>query len=211
MKKKVKFSLQILSLLLVLFCTPKIANAQFSLNLEGNFSSVREHIPLENKQPLGGYGLGFSLQYYPFSKWKKLSIINEIKFVEKGYRQKFPNQKYTFKFRYFSVPLLLNYPISKKVAMQSGVELGKLVDTNVKQGTKTYNRFDLGVLAGMSFFDKKRVSVYSRISYGLRPMLDYDKMDALGNFTEKIHDLQNISFTIGLKINLNNEKIKLYK
>lgn len=210
MKTRYRLIFQVIAFIgLVISCQTK-ANAQFSLITEGNLSSVRENISIENKEPLLGYGLGVSFQYYPFKKLQKLSIINEIKIKQKGYQQQL-EEKYSFKFKYIAMPILANYSLSEQVAIQSGIELSKLIDTNVKQGTKTYNNFDLGLVAGVSFFNKHRISGYSRLTYGLLPMLDYYNIDELGNFKNEIHDLKNISFSVGIKITLHNEKIQLYR
>ncbi len=191
---------------LAFFCNEKV-KAQFALVAEGNYSSVRENIALQNKKPIFGYGLGASMQYYPFKKLQKFSIVNEIKFVKKGYQQKL-EENFSFKFSYLAMPILVNYSLSEQIAIQSGIELSKLIDTNIKQGTKTYNRFDLGLVAGMSFFNNRRISGYSRLTYGLLPMLDYYRIDELGNFENEIHDLKNISFSVGIKITLHYEKIR---
>jgi hypothetical protein len=70
----------------------------------------------------------------------------------------------------------------------------------------------MGLVMGIFCFGEKPISCYSRISYGLLPMLDYHEFDELGNFINNIHDLKNISITIGIKANIiENEKIRLFK
>ncbi len=198
---------QIVAILgLALFCNEK-ATAQFSLIAEGNYATIRENTPLVNKKPLLGYSLGASLQFYPFKKNDKFSIINELRFTRKGYQQEF-EEIHTFKFDYLALPILANYSLSKQISVQTGVELSKLVRTNIEHGTQTYNRFDIGLILGASFFNSHRISGYSRLTYGLLPMLDYYEIDELGNFKNEIHDLKNFCFSVGLKINLYNEKIR---
>ncbi len=215
MKRKkinIKYSQLILQIAIIIsltfLCNEKL-NAQISFLAGGNYSNVRENISLKNKKPIIGYNLAMSLQYYPFKKNENISIINELQFIQKGYQQDF-EKNYTFRFNYFSFPILINYSISKKTSIHAGMEISGLISTNKKKGLETYKNTDFGVTLGTSFFNNKRVNIYSRFTYGLIPMLEYYKIDKLGNFENKIKDLKNISFSVGIKINLYDEKIKLY-
>lgn len=185
------------------------SNAQIAIIAGGNYSTIRNNVFLENKEPIVGYHFGLSFQYYPFKHIQNLSILNELYFIQKGYQQDI-GRNYTFKFNYLSLPILLNYPISKQISLQTGIELSKLIATNIEQGLKTYNDFDLGLVLGVNGFQSKRLSCYSRLTYGLLPILDYYEIDELGNFNNEIHDLKNISLSIGIKFNLYNEKISSY-
>lgn len=187
-----------------------VSNAQLSIFAGGNYSVIRNSISLENKRPIVGYHYGLSYQYYPFRKLQKLSILNELVFNQKGYSQDF-EKKYSFMFNYLSLPVLANYSISKDFAIHSGFELSKLITTNIVHGLKTYNNFDVGLVFGMSYFASRKLSCYSRFTYGLLPILDYYHIDELGNFKNEIHDLKNVCFSIGIKFNLFNEKIFWYK
>jgi hypothetical protein len=194
---------------LTFFCHDKL-KAQIAFVAGGNYSNIRENISLENKKPIIGYNLGVSFQYYPFKKFQKISLINELELVQKGYQQDFA-ENYSFRFNYFSLPVLINYPLSTEISIQAGMELSTLISTNVEQGIKTYNNFDMGLVLGINFFNSKRISGYSRLTYGLLPMLDYYEIDELGNFKNEIHDLKNICLSIGIKVNLYNEKIQFHK
>lgn len=194
---------------LTFFCQEKL-EAQIAFVAGGNYSNIRENISLENKKPIIGYNLGVSLQYYPFKKFQKISLINELELVQKGYQQDFA-ENYSFRFNYLSLPVLINYSLSTQISIHAGVELSTLISTTVEQGVKTYNNFDTGLILGINIFNSKRISGYSRLTYGLLPMLDYYEIDELGNFNNEIHDLKNICFSIGIKANLYNEKIQLHK
>lgn len=194
---------------LTFFCHDKL-NAQIAFVAGGNYSNIRENIPLENKKPIIGYNLGVSVQYYPFKKIQKISLINELELVQKGYQQDFA-ENYSFRFNYLSLPVLINYSLSTEISIQAGMELSTLISTNIEQGIKTYNNFDMGLVLGISFFNSKRIGGYSRLTYGLLPMLDYYEIDELGNFKNEIHDLKNICLSIGIKVNLYNEKIQFHK
>ena len=187
------------------FICNSVSNAQFAVMAGGNYSNVRNNTSLENKGPIAGYNMGLSYQYYPFRNARKISILNELVFNQKGYRQDF-EKRYSSRFNYLSLPVLVNYSLSKDLAIHSGFEMSTLLSTNIEHGLKTYNIFDLGLVFGMSYFESRRLSCYSRFTYGLLPMLDYYNIDELGNFKNEIHDLKNICISIGIKCNLSNEK-----
>jgi len=205
-----RITFQIALFISLTFISHSVSVAQFAIIAGGNYSNVRNNISLENKEPILRYNFGFSLQYYPFSKFPNLSILNELDFNQKGYQQDF-EKYYSFKFNYLSLPILVNYPLSKQISIQTGIELSELISTNIKQGLKTYNNFDLGLVFGINYFEGKRLSCFTRFTYGLFPMLDYYNIDEQGNFKNEIHDLKNVCFSIGIKFNLFNEKIFLYK
>ncbi len=194
----------------LLFIGAEKAGAQVAIVSGANLSTVRSRITLENKKPIWGYQGGFSVQYYPFKNFQNISIINGVELSRKGYRQDF-EENYDSKFWYWTFPILLNYPLSDQFALQAGAELSALSFTNIKQGRETYNHFDTGLALGVSCFNNKRVSCYARCICGLLPMLDYYELDELGNFIREINDLKNLSFSMGIKINLYNEKIRFYK
>jgi len=206
----VQLTLQIVLFISLTFVCSINSKAQIAIIAGGNYSTIRSNVNLENKGPIIGYNFGLSFQYYPFKNIQKLSILNELEYIQKGYQQDF-EKKYSFKFNYLALPILISYSVSKNLSIHTGVELSDLITTNIKQGTKTYNNFDLGLVLGLNCLIDKRLSCYSRLTYGLIPMVDYYEIDELGNFKSKIHDLKNISATIGIKFNLYNEKILLHK
>ena len=175
-----------------------------------NISDVRSTVLLQNKNAIASYQWGLSFQYFPFKRLENVSVINEFLFNHKGYMQDFETD-YHFRFNYLSFPILINYSLFSDLSIQSGVELSKLSSTNVTQGRRTYNNFDMGLVFGMSCYDTRRVSFYSRITYGITPMLDYYRIDDLGNFTGEIHDLKNVCISVGVKFKFCHEKIHLYR
>ncbi|RUT73431.1 outer membrane beta-barrel protein [Ancylomarina longa] len=185
------------------------SNAQIAITAGGNYSNIRSNLSLENTKPITGYNFGISVQYYPFKQIENVSFINELNFSQKGYQQDL-GENFTFRFNYLAVPVLINYSPLKHFSVQGGVEMSKLISTNVEQGKKTYNHFDLGLVLGLSAFAGRSVSFYSRVTYGLTPMLDYYAIDEMGNFTGEIHDLKNICLSIGIKFAISNEKIHFH-
>lgn len=185
-------------------------NAQIAIQAGGNFCNVKSDVLLENKNSIGAYHFGFGIQYFPVKNFSKLSLVNEFIFTQKGYQQNFSND-YFFRFNYLAFPILVNYSPVPFLSLQGGVELSTLVSTNIKQGMKTYNHFDSGLVAGISAFDNRRFSIYSRVTYGLSSMLDYVLIDEMGNFDGEMKDLHNVCFSLGIKFKLINEKIILHK
>ena len=186
------------------------ANAQVSFLGGANYCYVRNNHLLENQEPVFAHHLGVAVRLYPFKNLPNLSVQNELLFNRKGYKQ-FLDQKYLYQFNYISFPILLFYSPVKYFSLNGGVEISGLLYTNLKKGTETYNNKDAGIVLGFSCFDNQMLSIYSRVTYGLVPMLDYYSFDKLGNFTGKIHDLKNISLSIGIKLNFYNEQIHLHK
>ena len=205
-----RLALPIILVIALTFLAHARSDAQVAVLAGGNFSDIRSHISLENRNPGMGYQVGGSLQYYPLQKLPRISIINEVNYNQKGYQQDF-EKDYSFRFSYLSFPVLMDYSLSDAISLQAGVELSSLVSTNVEQGMRTYNHFDTGIVLGIQCFGNKRMGCYSRFTYGLLPVLDYYEIDDLGNFKNEIHDLKNICFSIGMKWNLYHEKIRLYK
>ena len=197
-------------LLLAGFIVPVKSEAQIAVIGGGNLSTVRSEVTLENKEPIFGYHFGYQLQYFPVKSLEKWSVINELIFSRKGYVQQF-EEDYDFHFNYLALPVLINYSPISFLSVQGGVEFSKMISTNIKQGLKTYNTFDIGLAFGVTAFDNKWVSIYSRATYGLLPMLDYVGMDEMGNFTGDINDIHNLCYSLGIRVKLSNEKVKLYK
>ena len=185
-------------------------HAQVSLMAGGNCSNIRDHIPIQGKSAILGYNLGASFQYFPFKGSQNLSLIHELNFVKKGYQQDL-DKNYFYRFNYLTFYILGDYAIAKPVSLQGGLEFGGITTTNIKYWRKTYNEFDIGLVAGANVKIAKRLSLYGRLTYGLLPMLDYYDIDEMGNFNKEIHDVKNITYTIGLKFNISNEKNKTHR
>ena len=201
--EKITKALMIIALI-ILFT--KNSQAQIAIHANTSYSNIRNDISIENKEPLFGYNWGIAVQYYPFRNAENLSVINEFNFSRKGYRQNF-EEDYNFKFDYLSFPILIDYSLSDNISLQTGVELSQMIGSNIEGWKDTYNKFDLGLVLGTSFFNRKKWNLYARFTYGVQPVLDYYEIDDLGNFKDKIHDLKNISIAIGIKFNITNEKI----
>lgn len=200
-----------LTLLIFMAGTFRYANAQVVFMAGGNISTISHKTEIENIKPSLNTQVGFSVQLYPSEKWQRISVLAEPNLVRKGYHQSLDDKTYSFEFNYLSFPFLVNYSLLRQVSINCGVEFSKLFSTNIRRGLKTYNDFDLGLAAGVDYHIWGRFSLYSRFTYGLAPLLDYYQIDEMGNFKKEIHDLKNRCLTVGIKFNLTNEKIYLYR
>lgn len=206
------FQLNRVLLLLVGFIliSTYVSKAQFAFVGGLNYSNERNNNLLENQKPIISYHFGACFRFYPIKKLKTISLQNELIFNQKGYKQVL-DRTYTFLFSYISMPVLINYALTENFSINTGIEFGGLLSSNIKRRTETYNDFDIGLILGFTCFEKSNVNFYSRVTYGLLPILDYYAIDKLGNFTGEIHDLKNICLSVGMKIKLYNEKKRLNK
>ena len=208
-----KFKRRLLGIVLfagIMCLAPNYAFTQSSLLGGLNISNMRNNDILENEKIGSGFHFGWALRYHPLKILPDFSIQNQIIYSRKGYRQVF-EKSYMFQFDYIAFPVLLNYSINKIISVNMGIEISRLVRSNVENALRTYNNLDFGFVIGFSCFDHKRISGYSEVTYGITPMLDYYIIDSYGNFTGEIHDLKNLCISFGVKLNIYNEKIFLFK
>lgn len=193
--------------LFLLVQIPFVSSAQIALQGGANFCRMRNNDLIKNQGILTTPHAGVTIQYYPFSGAPEISFENGFLFNTKGYRLKF-DETYDFRLRYFSFPLWVHYSVHPKIDLVSGLEFNYLNETNVVKGTETYHRFDVGILAGIETSLNNSAHPYLRISYGCIPTLHYYSFDAFGNFINEFNDLKNLVLSVGIKINLSNDKIE---
>ncbi|MBX2966397.1 MAG: PorT family protein [Cyclobacteriaceae bacterium] len=187
-----------------IICRAPLAYSQVGIVGGVNYSFMRNSV-LENDEPAYTWNLGANVELSP-KTWKKFSIETRIMFIQKGYRQ-YADKWYTFHFDYLSVQPTINYSPVKQLSVDAGIDISGLINANVIKWADTYNLTDAGVVFGVSAFRHKRISLYSRIIYGLTPMLEYHAIDEMGNFTGEIKDLKNTCIQVGVRINIYHEKL----
>ena len=202
--------IRLLLLLGMAFLFSEKAMSQHAVMGGVNFSYVRNSDVLKNQVPIIANHFGSSIRCYPFKKLHSLSVQSELLFSQKGYAQKL-DEYYPVRFNYLSCTMLLNYSPVDNFSINTGAEVSGLLSTNVVGGMRTYNKSDIGLVLGIGCLENHRISLYARAIYGLIPTLNYYSFDKLGNFTGDIHDLNNMTISAGIKINLYNEKIYLFK
>lgn len=189
------------------FCWLSLSSqAQIALLGGTNFCWMRNDNLLPQQEVMVSTHLGISIQYFPFNNAPEISLENGFLTNTKGYHLDI-DKDYYFRLYYYSFPLLLNYSVSEQVTLSTGLEFNYLKRTNVEQGTKTYNRFDMALVIGVEVFDAQTVNPYFRCSYGFFPVLNYYTFDKLGNLESEFRDLKSLVFSIGIKINLYDERI----
>lgn len=176
-----------------------VCQAQFSAMTGVNFCKVRSSY-LKNDRAAVGFQAGLSIAYHPVKNLKVMSFEHELLFNYKGYRQDL-DKNYNLYYGYVSGSFLIKFKTGNIVHLRTGLELSELVYASVEDRYDTFNKTDLGVILGISFFESKPVSFYIRGSYGLLPMLDYYDIDAYGAFHGKIHDIRNNTLSLGIKYN----------
>lgn len=181
-----------------------IAHAQVRIFGGVSYTGVRNDV-LEHEEAIYAWHTGGGVTITP-KNWNKFSIGINTMVSKKGYKQ-YADKWYNFHFYYITCQPVIEYSPVALLSLEAGLDVGGLFYTDVKRGMSTYNQFDGGLVFGATVFNDKRIALYTRIVYGLVPMLTYDRMDALGNFTGEINDLKNTSVLFGLRVNVYHEKI----
>lgn len=184
------------------------ASCQVYFFAGGHKSDVRNDV-LKNESPIYASHVGIGINILPGAKIEKWFINAEISAIKKGYNQTIGVEKFEFRFTYVAFQPTVAYTPYQWLRISAGVNLAALFDTNVTKGFNTYNNGDFSLVGGLNFLENRRLGIYTQLVYGLTPMLDYPRIDALGNFNGNIRDLRNTCVLVGLRFNINNEKIRL--
>lgn len=192
------------SAVMLCLCSLNTTYAQVKVFTGISYTGVRNNV-LEDEEAIYSWYAGGGISLTP-QGWNKFSIGLNGMLSRKGYKQ-YADTWYTFYFHYVSFQPVIEYSPAGLFSLEAGVDVSALVYTNVKSGMATYNHFDCGLIFGFTVFNNKRIAFYSRFIYGLVPMLTYDKIDAMGNFTGEINDLKNTSLLFGIRVNIYHEKV----
>jgi Outer membrane protein beta-barrel domain len=98
------------------------------------------------------------------------------------------------KLNYLSIPLLLNYHLSKGIALQAGPQYGILLSQNanlIENGKQAFKKGDFSLLGGVQL-QLGAIRVYGRYAVGLNNLNDIDNKDQWKN--------QSIQLGIGFAI-----------
>lgn len=192
-----------------LFCC-SFGIAQVSLHAGFNGSFARSDV-LKNNGFFYGYNAGVSSQFYITKKNENISVIIEARVNQKGYSVKTDEKKYDFGLSYVSATALFSYDFNKTISAQIGSEFNQLLWGTMNNAKDVFNEHDVGLVAGLTFFQSKKLSVQVRYFHGLTPTLDYYHFDELGNITGSFKDIYNTAISIGIKMKFRNEKFKLFR
>lgn len=89
----------------------------------------------------------------------------------------------TIKLKYLSIPLLLNYKVSKGFAIQAGPQYGILLDQQMdllQNGKAAFKTGDFSLLAGVQI-KLASLRIYGRYAIGLNNINDIDNQDKWKN------------------------------
>ncbi len=98
------------------------------------------------------------------------------------------------KLKYLSIPLLLNYNISKGISLQAGPQYGILMDQDknlLQNGKEAFKKGDFSLLGGLQI-KFASIRLYGRYAVGLNNINDIDNKDQWKN--------QSIQLGIGLTL-----------
>lgn len=98
------------------------------------------------------------------------------------------------KLKYLSIPLLLNYNISKGISLQAGPQYGILMDQSknlLQNGQEAFKKGDFSLLGGLQI-KLSSIRIYGRYAVGLNNINDIDNKDQWKN--------QSIQLGIGLTL-----------
>ncbi|MEO8471914.1 MAG: hypothetical protein ABI477_06960 [Chryseolinea sp.] len=191
-----------------LLLVASVADAQIYVFVGGHENYVRNKV-LANESPLTSWHIGGGVRLI-FSESKPRTVFNaEYAFVKKGYYQTLGGTKSSFNFNYLTYQATVGQQLFPYLSVKGGFNFAILIDSNLKKWYQTYRMVDFGLVGGLDFLENKRVGFYTRVVYGLIPMLKYDNIDALGNFNGTIRDLRNTSFMVGLRVKVYEKELRL--
>ena len=198
-----------IGLLLMTLCSSILSNGQASVIAGWNTSNIRSNVSLGETKPRTNYTGGLSVRLNPFEKAPKINVIFGVEMAEKGYEQVL-DKSYNFRFLYLMLPVQLCYSPIEEISFIGGLELSTMAWSNIEYYQETYNTSDIGLSFEVDLFPNKILSLYSRFTYGLIPMINYYDIDQFGNFKSEIKDLKNMNLIIGLKFNMSQETLNDY-
>ena len=104
------------------------------------------------------------------------------------------NRVSNIKLSYLSIPLILNYNVTKMVSLQAGPQFGILLDQHkdlLQNGRAAFKQGDFSMIGGLQV-KLSSLRVYARYAVGLNNLNDIDNQDKWKN--------QSIQLGIGLSI-----------
>lgn len=138
---------------------------------------------------------------------EKLRLRTELIFVSKG--NKFETTDLVkSRLGYINFPMLLQYLISPRLAVELGPEIGYLLTAKLKspgvdplEVTGTYNEFDLGINGGIRYFLSDLASINLSYTHGFAKVRELTVFDVTA-FPTGTADYFNRSFQLSLSYRL---------
>lgn len=181
---------------------------QVGLMMGPNYSNVRHNGILENARGKLNFHYGVNLAFNPFANTPELSFKTDLMVVTKGYQQNFSGEDFNLNLSFLSFAPMVRYELSQGFHFHTGIELNILAGSNVNEGLQTYRNSERAVFLGLDLFSDKYLSIFTRASFGLSPMLDYYDIHPIDGIQSQLKDIYSTTFLIGLQLNIYNEKIR---
>lgn len=130
---------------------------------------------------LGGFaqiGIGEKLSIQPEVVFNQVSQDTSSSF-NAIYKNVLSNTGSNFKLNYMSIPILLNYNVSKMLTLQAGPQFSIIKDKNVsviKTGKDAFKNGDFSLLGGVQV-KLSSFRIYGRYAVGLTNLNDIDNKD----------------------------------
>ncbi|MEQ8362076.1 MAG: porin family protein [Cyclobacteriaceae bacterium] len=157
-----------------------VAQAQFSFGIKAgvNQNSVRG-----DKDPSGNFSFksstGFHLGLYgsiPLSK--KLSLNPELQYIKKQLADDY------FRLNYLELPVLFNYQISERFALELGPSIGQEIYIRRNPSGRRViavslydTDLDFGMIGGVKYKASNRISIVARYNYSFLPFEKFEYFD----------------------------------
>jgi len=163
-----------------------VANAQgFSAGLKLGTNINKIQGQSFNEKFTYGYGAGAFVQVGLGKKWgvQVEGVFNQVntdtsdRFSEL-YKLN-ANKISTIKLNYFSIPILLNYHLSKGIVLQAGPQYGILLNQTknlLENGKDAFKQGDFSMLGGVQL-QISGIRIYGRYAIGLSNLNDIDNRD----------------------------------
>jgi hypothetical protein len=182
--------------------------AQIGMMLGTNYSNIRHQDRLAGTRGKVGLNLGVNVEVVPIRSIPNLSLKTDFMIVPKGYNQILDDIKYRVNLQYFVFAPMIKYAFDKDFAVHSGVEFNGFIGSNVEGAEETYRKNEKAFFFGFDLLSSKRLSLYTRASFGLTPVLDYYEIDPIEGITGSFSDLYTTTIMLGLQLNIHHEKIR---
>ncbi len=152
---------------------------------------------------------GFQIAFFAQFQFKHFSIEPELQVSQIGTNILFNNNKYYAKFRYLSIPVLIEYPLNEAISLMAGPQVGFLLCARsdfhpiTKEPykeqiyTSAYKKTDFGLSFGGSWASSDKLFVDLRYYLGLTDIANFAGLSATKN--------RSLELSVGYKI-LNNTK-----
>jgi opacity protein-like surface antigen len=148
---------------------------------------------VQNAETKVGFNIG---AFVEIGLSDKFTFQPEILFSTQGAKSEYSEGSYSFeqtmKFNYLNVPLILEYAVSDKFALQFGPQIGFLLSAD-REGTEiiggntftikedfkdSFKSIDFGLNFGASFDIVENIFIGARYNLGLANILDFEDMDS---------------------------------